>query len=202
MKTPRPFLFLFFFFCSFAQAQVITTTGPAVPKEKQTSLGLYLTAAEAYEKWRTDPETVKVLDVRTPDEFLFVGHPTMAWNIPLALQTYQWDTSGKKLPMKPSPGFLKQATEIFKPSDTLLVICRSGTRSAKAVDALASAGYKHVYNIVEGVEGDLVEDPQSPNHGKRLKNGWKNAGLPWTYDLDPAKMRLPAAEQAAAAARP
>ena len=35
------------------------------------------------------------------------------------------------------------------------------------------------------MEGDTVNDPESAYHGKRMKNGWKNAGLPWTYDLDP-----------------
>ena len=25
----------------------------------------------------------------------------------------------------------------------------------------------------------------------RLKNGWKASGLPWTYELDPARMALP-----------
>jgi rhodanese-related sulfurtransferase len=184
--------------CSFALAQGAPDSRGAVPKEKQTSLGLYLTPAEAYEKWKADPEHVKILDVRTPDEYLFVGHPTMAWNVPLALQTYQWDAKGKSLPMKPNPEFVAQAKALFEPSDTLLVICRSGTRSAKAVDALAKEGFKQAWNIVDGVEGDLVNDPQSPQHGKRMKNGWKNAGLPWTYELDPAKMRLPAAEQVAA----
>ena len=177
---------------SLALAQGVPNVPPAIPKEKQTVLGLYLTPVQAYEMWKADPGKVKVLDVRTPDEYLFVGHPTMAWNIPLALQTYQWDASGRKLPMKPNPDFVAQAKELFTPADTLLVICRSGGRSAKAVDALAAAGFKQVYNIVDGVEGDLVEDPASPDHGKRTKNGWKISGLPWTYDLDPAKMRLPA----------
>lgn len=163
----------------------------SLPKGKQTSLGLYLTAEQAYEKWKAGPEQVKILDVRTPDEQLFVGHPNMAWNIPLALQTYQWDASGSKWPMKPNPGFLAQVKELFKPSDTLLVMCRSGGRSAMAVNLLAEAGFKNVYNIIDGMEGDTVDDPDSVYHGKRLKNGWKNSGLPWTYDLDPGKIRLP-----------
>jgi hypothetical protein len=29
------------------------------------------------------------------------------------------------------------------------------------------------------------------NEGKRMKNGWKNSGLPWTYKINPEKMRLP-----------
>ncbi|MEI6854211.1 MAG: cobalamin-dependent protein, partial [Bacteroidota bacterium] len=42
-----------------------------LPKEKQTVLGLYVTAKEAYEKWQAEPEKVKIIDVRTPEEFLF-----------------------------------------------------------------------------------------------------------------------------------
>jgi hypothetical protein len=58
-----------------------------LPKAKQTALGLYVTAKEAYENWQAEPDKVKVIDVRTPEEFLFVGHPTMAWKIPVAAQT-------------------------------------------------------------------------------------------------------------------
>ena len=27
--------------------------------------------------------------------------------------------------------------------------------------------------------------------GQRLKNGWKNSGCPWTYELTPERMVLP-----------
>jgi rhodanese-related sulfurtransferase len=46
--------------------------------DKQTSLGLYVTARQAFEMWKADPQQVKIIDVRTPDEYLFVGHPDMA----------------------------------------------------------------------------------------------------------------------------
>jgi hypothetical protein len=72
-----------------------------LPKGKQTVLGLYVTAREAHEKWKADPEKVKILDVRTPEEYLFVGHPTMAWKIPLAAQIYEWDAAKGKFPKKP-----------------------------------------------------------------------------------------------------
>ena len=36
------------------------------------------------------------------------------------------------------------------------------------VAVLAAAGFKNVYNIVDGVEGDLVNDPDSPFDGKRI----------------------------------
>jgi rhodanese-related sulfurtransferase len=181
--------------CLLIPALAVAAGGPdaSVPPDKQTTLGLYLTAAEAYEKWKADPEGVKILDVRTPDEWLFVGHAEMAWNVPFMLQQYRWDDSGKKLRMTPNPDFLAGVTALFKPADTVLVMCRSGNRSAPAVNAMAKAGFTHVYNVIDGMEGDLVNDPASPDHGKRMKNGWKNAGLPWTYALDPAKMRLPAA---------
>ena len=36
-----------------------------IPKEKQTKLALYVTAKEAYDKWKAEPSKVKILDVRT-----------------------------------------------------------------------------------------------------------------------------------------
>jgi rhodanese-related sulfurtransferase len=162
-----------------------------LPQEKQTSLGLYLTAQEAYEKWKDSPETVKIIDVRTTEEYLFVGHAEMAWNIPSMLQTYEWDANKKKLPMKPNPDFVAQVKEVAQPSDTLLVMCRSGGRSALAVNRLAEAEFRNVYNIIDGMEGDAVDDPQSVFHSKRMRNGWKNSALPWTYELAPERMRLP-----------
>ena len=154
-------------------------------------MGLYLTAKEAYDKWKADPDKVKIFDVRTPEEYLFVGHPVMAWNIPFILQTYQWDANERKLPMKPNPDFVSQVKEVVKPTDILLVMCRSGGRSAQAVNQLAEAGFRNVYNIIDGMEGDVVDDPGSVFHGQRMRNGWKNAVLPWTYDLDPVRMQLP-----------
>jgi hypothetical protein len=37
-----------------------------IPKKKQTVLGLYLTAKEAFSKYHVDADKVVVLDVRTP----------------------------------------------------------------------------------------------------------------------------------------
>jgi len=78
--------------------------------------------------------------------------------------------------------------EHFKPEDTILVMCRSGGRSAMAVNALAKAGFTQVHNIIDGFEGDKVEDPESVFHGQRVRNGWKNSGLPWGYGFHPDLM--------------
>lgn len=171
-----------------------TVAANDVPRGKQTTLGLYLTAAEAYEAWKADSAHVRVLDVRTPEEYLFVGHAGMAWNIPLALQTYAWEPDRKHFAMKLNPDFLADVKAWAQPDDRILVMCRSGGRSARACNALAEAGYTNVYTIVDGMEGDLEKDPASPDFGKRVVNGWKNAGLPWTYEVDPDHVRWPAAK--------
>ena len=161
---------------------------PNPPKEKQTALGLYLTAKEAYEMWQADPEKVKILDVRTPEEFLFVGHPPMAWLVPLAGQSYEWDAERAQFPMKPLPDFVSRVQQIAKPDDTILITCRSGGRSAMAVNALAQAGFTKVHNIIDGMEGDGNGDSESTPQG-----GWKNSGCPWTKKLTPERMVLPKA---------
>jgi rhodanese-related sulfurtransferase len=169
----------------------VAQTDHQVPAKKQTSLGLYVTAEEAYEMWKADPEHVKVLDVRTPEEYLFVGHAEMARNIPLLFVKYEWDADKNQPVVAPNPDFISDVVSAFSPADTLLVICRSGGRSARAVDALAKAGLADVYNITDGFEGDKVDDTGSAYHGKRMKNGWKNSGSPWTYEVDPELLWLP-----------
>ena len=161
-----------------------------IPAEKQTQLGMYVTAQEAFEKWKADPQKVKVLDVRTPEEYAYVGHAEMAWNIPLMFMAYEWDAEKNRPVMKRNSEFLARVKETLSPDDTILVTCRSGQRSKMACDLLAEAGFKQVYNIVDGMEGDAVMDSHRPDFGKRTINGWKNAGLPWTYDINSKLMYL------------
>jgi rhodanese-related sulfurtransferase len=156
-----------------------------VPEKKQTTLGLYVTALEAYAKWRTDPDRVKIIDVRTPEEYYFFGHAEMARNIPVGFVTYQWDASKNEPVVAPNTEFVSRVKALFDLEDTILLVCRSGGRSALAVNALAKAGFENVYNIVDGMEGDKVDDHGSSYYGKRMKNGWKNSGIPWTYDVNP-----------------
>ena len=167
-----------------------------VPKGKQTTLGLYVSAEEAYEKWRAAPDSVKVLDVRTLEEYIFVGHATMARNIPLYYQTHEWDARSGRFTMQPNPDFLSQVKQVASPDETIMVMCRSGGRGARAVDMLAEAGFKHVYNITDGMEGDSIDDPGSVFEGQRLRNGWKNSGLPWSYKIDPERLPLTGSQEA------
>lgn len=183
-------------FASAPRLTVAQTDQPAttvaenqLPKAKQTSLGLYVTAAQAYEMWKAAPDKVKVIDVRTPEEYAFVGHPEMAWNIPLAFLSYQRKGGKFEYKAEPNKAFVALVEEIAQPADVLLVTCRSGGRGAMAVNQLAAEGFTNAYNIVDGVEGDLVDDPNSVHHGKRMKNGWKNSA-PWVYSIDPERIIL------------
>lgn len=160
-----------------------------VPERKQTTLGLYMSAAQAYEQWKAAPEKVTIIDVRTPEEYAFVGHPEMAWNIPFAFVTYQRKNGKTEYGPKMNPDFIQRSKELAGTTETVLLICRSGDRSAKAVDLLAAAGFENVYTITDGFEGDKVKDPGSVFDGKRMRNGWKNSA-PWVYDIDPEKLIL------------
>lgn len=158
----------------------------AVPGNKETRLGLYLTAKEAYERWKTNPDEIKVLDVRTPEEYVFVGHAPMAINIPLLFMgTY--NDSLQKFGMTKNEAFLEQVAERFAKTDTIFIMCRSGGRSAAACNILAEHGYTNAYNVIDGFEGDVLKDENSYFYGKRVVNGWKNAA-PWTYELEPDKV--------------
>jgi len=152
-------------------AMLTTNTLPAMghdegslPKSKRTSLGLYITAEEAYARWKADPVNVKLIDVRTPEEHRLIGFPEMAARIPLSAPHQ----------------FVGRVKLVAEPNDPILVICRSGNRSAVAAEMLARAGFENAYTVVDGFEGDRDSDPSSPDYGKRRVSGWKNAGLPWT----------------------
>jgi rhodanese-related sulfurtransferase len=172
----------------------VTHAGRPLAEARQTTLGLYVTAKEAYDMWQADPGSVELLDVRTPEEWVFVGHAPMAVNVPIAFLAYAWDDEKHGYPWELNPDFVELVKGRFALDDTILVSCRSGGRSAIAINTLAAAGFTSAYNIVDGMEGSKVDDPDSVFLGMRLRNGWKASGLPWTYDLDPARMALPERE--------
>lgn len=170
---------------------VVSWADMNLPKKKQTDLGLYVTAKEAFTKWHADPNKIKILDVRTPGEYIFVGHAPMATNIPIKLFKDGIDLKKMKPVMLLNENFVDEVKKKFKETDTILIMCRGGGRSAIAVNKLAKAGFKNVYNITDGFEGVKLDAPESYNNGKRIVNGWKNSGASWTYKLDPKLVYLP-----------
>jgi len=167
------------------QPDALATHEVDVPEKKRTSIGLYVTSRQAYERWKADPDGVHIVDVRTPEEYIFVGHAPMARNVPIGFIEYQWNVEEDEPAVLVNPEFGPRMMALYAPTDTLLLTCRSGGRSALAVNGLAKAGFTNVYNIIDGFEGDKVAEEGSLYLGKRLKNGWKNSGLPWVYDGDP-----------------
>lgn len=168
-----------------------------VPASKRTVLGKYLTAKEAHDRVAAGKEKVLFLDVRTTGELMFVGGAEeVDAVIPFAevRQPMVWDDKAGRFAMAANPSFLQSvdaalAKKGLSKTDTVMVMCRSGDRSAKAVNMLAAAGYTEAWSVYDGFEGEVSKD------GRRSVNGWKNAGLPWSYKLDKSKFMLGSAPE-------
>ena len=70
-------------------------TLPPVDAKRHTEAGNHVNLWEAYEIWKADPDRVKILDCRTREEYAFVGHSAMAYNIPSRLWTGKWNEEDK-----------------------------------------------------------------------------------------------------------
>lgn len=182
--------------------QLIALTGAAadpatVPEIKRTSLALYLTAEEAFEMVRSQPASTLFLDIRSIGEVAFVGMPAMVdANVPYMLQSEwnEWDEAKHTVKLVANLHFSEEvaarlAEKGLTRADPIVLICRSGDRSAAAANVLAQIGYSRVYSVIDGFEGDLAKD--GPTQGQRSVNGWKNAHLPWSYTLQREKMYRP-----------
>jgi rhodanese-related sulfurtransferase len=183
MKKKSLFLMLIYLIiCLFAAGISIAET--TLPLKKQTVLGKYINAKKAYEMYVASPDTIKILDVRTIGEYIFVGHAPMATNIPfMFLKPGIMATNKPFMPM--NKNFIHEVEQKYKKDDIIFAICRSGGRSAAAVNILAKAGFTNIYTIVDGFEGD--KDKQ----GRRTVNGWINSKIPWTYRLNPKHVYSP-----------
>jgi rhodanese-related sulfurtransferase len=123
----------------------------------------HLTPQQAFDFLRANPEAV-FIDVRSEMEYMFVGHPQGSMLIPW-VDGPNWEVD---------PNFVahvKKASSVNRP---VVLICRSGRRSAEAGLELEKHGLQEVYNVLNGFEGDLDE-----HHHRNSHNGWRHAGLPW-----------------------
>jgi len=112
-----------------------------------------------------------LVDVRTIAEYVYVGHPENAYCLPLLF----WDE--KKQTEVPNQNFLHDLSSKFEKEDRLVFICRSGNRSRAAAQMALEAGFRKVSHVLEGFEGGKDEK------GYRTVGGWKNRGLPYTYEM-------------------
>ena len=180
-----------------AQAPAVTLTVDQVPEAKRTQDQHYLLPQEVYDFKTQEANQTLLVDIRTPSELQFVGYtPLIDGNVPYITYDYSdWDAKNKEYKRDFNSGFTMQIESLLKKSGVtggkqarIILMCRSGDRSAKAADLLAKSGYTNVWSAIEGFEGDKAMD--GPNKGKRTVNGWKNANLPWTYELDKTKAFL------------
>ena len=155
-------------------------------EKKQTPQALYVSAVQAHQMKLQDPDNVFLVDVRTQGEIEFLGMADIAdVNIPYMFNDLsEWDTKKYRYLKQPNSNFSVTLHEKLEEAgldknNTILLMCRSGTRSSKAANLLHQLGYTKAYTVVDGFEGDKVK--AGPHKGQRLVNGWKNANLPWSY---------------------
>jgi rhodanese-related sulfurtransferase len=108
-----------------------------------------------------------LVDVRTAEEYRFVGHVPESILLP-------WLTGTSMLK---NPRFVRELEQKAKKDDVLLLLCRSARRSAAAAEAAVKAGFTAVFNVLEGFEGELDDNGQRGN-----ADGWRFRRLPWTQD--------------------
>lgn len=120
------------------------------------------------EAWRLFSTGAAVLvDVRTGEERKFVGH------VP-GSQHVAWMTGTS---MTKNPRFVRELETKVKKHEVVLLLCRSGKRSADAAEAATKAGFADVFNVSEGFEGDLDDKGRRGGLG-----GWRHCDLPWVQD--------------------
>ena len=121
------------------------------------------TPAEAHEVLQLLPEA-KLVDVRTRAEWDWVGQ------VPGALEIEYMSYPGNAL----NALFTHMVEARAGKDSPLLFMCRAGGRSHMAAAALAAAGFKRCYNVLEGFEGD-----KDAGGRRNTSGGWRAAGLPW-----------------------
>ena len=127
----------------------------------------YAGAVTPLEAWRlASAKNAKLVDVRTPAEYKFVGSVPGSVNV-------EW----RGADILPSAMFVSTLKDVARPNEPVLLLCRSGVRSHSAARAAAAAGFTRVYNVLEGFEG------QRNHEGRRgAIDGWRKHGLPWSQD--------------------
>jgi len=132
----------------------------------------HISTQKAWDLIQKEPNVV-FIDVRSDMEYLFIGHPAGAVNISWITEP-DWEIN---------PDFVREVRKLIlggvidspeHHSVPVLLICRSGNRSDEAGKLLIENGFKHVYNIVHGFEGELDD-----NHHRSTIGGWRHDNLPW-----------------------
>lgn len=162
-------------------------------KKKQIMSGQYLTAVEAAAFVQKHKKDTLFVDVRTPAEIEYVGYSyLMDNNIPVHFKNFhKWSEKKHRYSDTPkNKNFVQDVKKALhakglNKDSKIVLMCRSGSRSAYAANKLYKAGYKNVYTVVDGFEGG-----KDKKHHQRSVNGWKNTAPAntWGYKNDKTKM--------------
>ena len=152
----------------FAEVSASVPVLDAARRQAQ-SVGLpYAGGVQPQAAWELFQSGAAVLvDVRTAEERKFVGQ------VPGSLHA-AWATGTS---LTRNPRFARELEAKVGKDATLLLLCRSGKRSALAAEAAAKAGFPNVFNVLEGFEGELNATGQ-----RGQTDGWRFRGLPWVQD--------------------
>jgi len=184
---------LFVLVVSIAATSVFAAESPEDPK-KQTPWNLYVNAKEAYAMKQQIGNQMLFVDVRDPIEIMFTGFTDVVdVNIPFKLVDRSvWNSKKPVFNMFVNPDFEKEIAAALEERGLskavpVVIMCRSGgTRGAPATKLLENKGYKKIYVVTDGFEGGTIKEGERKNW--RLKDGWKNSGLPWSYKLNKEKI--------------
>jgi rhodanese-related sulfurtransferase len=109
----------------------------------------------------------RLVDVRSAEERKFVGQVPGSEHVAWATGTA----------LTRNPRFVRELEAKFKKDEAILLLCRSGKRSALAAEAAAKAGFTRAFNVLEGFEGEIDANGQ-----RGQTDGWRFHHLPWTQD--------------------
>ena len=112
-----------------------------------------------------------LIDVRTDAEWQFSGVPVLR-EIGKETAFISWQNYPN---FELNPKFFSTIEALGLPHDAkIFFICKLGSRSEAAAEAVTNLGYASAYNIELGMEGAH----ESSRHGVNTK-GWKAENLPW-----------------------
>lgn len=108
-----------------------------------------------------------LVDVRSTEERKFVGHAPGSLHV-------AWATGTS---LTRNPRFARELEAKTGKEAVVLLLCRSGKRSALAAEVATKAGLTNVFNVNEGFEGEI----DAQRH-RGTGDGWRFRGLPWVQD--------------------
>jgi rhodanese-related sulfurtransferase len=163
-----------------ANVQIDKLNNADVPASKEIASGNYLTSQHAHDLLTANDKII-FIDVRDNVEIALSGHPeSIDAIVPVQIRTPIFDEVLREASLRDNPTFVSEVDALVKlagqtKNDMIILTCGSGRRSAMAANKLIAAGYKDVWHIPDGYEGDAKP-------GMNTKNAWRLAGLPWSKD--------------------